>query len=210
MRYIYNNQLSEIQEKRPPQWLSPRKKVKKGAHKVLKEPWRIEMVLLEVVLCNSVELLVICWQEEHNKSELKCGAGGRIKELEAPEILVDEFAPFGDKRQKAATVVADGVFKEYTAALREEEVSDISCSSYVSHTHSSCRPSILQLTLLKDTRPLSHLTPTLTCTDLRLGRKRTSIINPCINRKEVVRVHGLMHRGLKVQQYHHQERSIVH
>ena len=40
-------------------------------------------------------------------------------------------------------------------------------------------------------------------------RLRTSIINPCTTRREVVRVE-LMHRGLKVQQYHHQERSIVH
>ena len=66
-------------------------------------------------------------QEQH---ELKRGSGGRIKELEAPEVMVDEFAPYVMNRAVATAAAAEKVFKEYNAALREEEeVSDIRCSA---------------------------------------------------------------------------------
>ena len=67
--------------------------------------------------CSSVELLVFCWQEE---SDLKRGAGGRIIELEAPEVMADEFAPVGMKRAKAATAAREEVFKRYDPAVREK------------------------------------------------------------------------------------------
>ena len=96
---------------------------------------------------------------------LKRGAGGRIKELENFEVLVDQFAPVGEKRAEAAVAVCEKVYKKYDVALREE-VSDIRCTGVVcvSHTHCFCRSSIL----LKNTCPHSHLTPTLT---LETGKK---------------------------------------
>ena len=69
----------------------------------------------------------ICWQERH--AELKRGAGGRIIELERPEVIVDEFAPVGVKRAEAAVAAGETVYKRYAVAMsEEEEVSDIRCS----------------------------------------------------------------------------------
>ena len=69
------------------------------------------------------------WQGGHDKSELQHGAGGRIKELEAPEVMTDEFAPVGMERSVATVAASEEVYKRYHAALREEEeVSDIRCS----------------------------------------------------------------------------------
>ena len=69
------------------------------------------------------------WQEQHNESELKRGAGGRIKELEVSEIMTDEFAPVGMERSEVTVAASEEVYKRYDAALREqEEVSDIRCS----------------------------------------------------------------------------------
>ena len=60
---------------------------------------------------------------------LKREAQGRIKNLEAAGVIVDEFAPVGLKRSVATVAAAEEVFKRYDAALREkEEVSDIRCS----------------------------------------------------------------------------------
>ena len=111
-------------------WLSPHKKEKKGQHRGLREPWEIEMAsaLVKVVLCNDVELLVFCWQEQHDESKLERGAGGRIKELEDPAVMVDEFAPVGGMMKGATIAAAERLYKRYDAALREEEeVSDIRC-----------------------------------------------------------------------------------
>ena len=113
------------------EWLSPHKKEKKGQHRPLREPWEIEKAsaLVEVVLCNNVELLVFCWQERH--TELRRGAGGRIKELEDAVVMVDEFTPYGDKRPEATAAAHEEVYQRYDAALREEEVSDIRCTCSV-------------------------------------------------------------------------------
>ena len=74
--------------------------------------------------------------QEHEESELKRGAGGRIKELEGPEVMADEFAPVGMARHKATVAAQENIFKEYDAALREkEEVSDIRCRLLTTPTH---------------------------------------------------------------------------
>ena len=85
--------------------------------------------LVEVVLCNSVEFLIFCWQEQHDESELERGEGGRVKALEAIGVMVDEFKPVGGKHKESTVAAAEEVFKRYDAALRKkEEVSDIRCS----------------------------------------------------------------------------------
>ena len=72
---------------------------------------------------------MICWQEQHDESELKRGEGGRIKVLEDPRVMVDEFAEVGMHRLKVQAVAGERVYKKYSAAVKEkEEVSDIRCS----------------------------------------------------------------------------------
>ena len=65
-------------------------------------------------------VLTFCWQEHY---EPQREAGGRIKELEDPNVIVDEFAPVGMKRAKAAVVACEEVYRQYDAALKKEEVS---------------------------------------------------------------------------------------
>ena len=58
-------------------------------------------------------------QQQHGQAEYERGKGGRIKELEAPELLVDEFRKQGNPASADEVVLQkrEELFHKYEAKL---------------------------------------------------------------------------------------------
>lgn len=56
-------------------------------------------------------------QQEHGQAEYQVDKGGRIKELESGEILVDEFKPRGTKATTTVLERTEELYQRYGAKL---------------------------------------------------------------------------------------------
>ena len=62
-------------------------------------------------------------QDKNGQSGLHRGKGGRVEELERPEVMVDEFRDRGEEKVSAHQRVGEGIFQQYDPKLKETEAS---------------------------------------------------------------------------------------
>ena len=89
---------------------------------VIKEGWEISMVCINFNVEFAFASFLI--QERHSQSDIRRGVGGRVEELEGPEILADEFKQPGEMCSMGHSRAAEDIlYSMYDHKLKELKAS---------------------------------------------------------------------------------------